>query len=1112
MKPEDHRSKLRKVAVVRGRMYLKSHLGFLPGFPLRQTGSQVAWMPAPGTGPLFDDEIRLTDEHLRRATFGWTKLSRRFPRALPRIVGVDDVDAWKQRLPKVLDMLGRAVHEESPLPESLFDSELEFSHKVRAQAANLIRKYPGCRPLIGAWSWAFCLSPSAMPRSLSWLEANDRQIHRVLENLPGTKGIVATLALWSLADRDGPRRGNLLLAALGSPGGLDVATHGGGEYLEAWNELLKPRTSRQPAELLSWPERPRVEWAAALPGFMAWLQVQPTKDRRRAFDLFELAFPADLLPRWHAWWQQVEREVADARPIARKVQASAPTWPDLIEDAGKIAARLETLRLQLPPAVLRVASGRHGAGRLPDVIRLLSQPAFEKVYAPLLRILRCVDAEKDGELPRIGILAEVVRWSDSYEPDRIAGILQALQAGGISGNELPRVIRDNVVWDLFLFDGRMQLERAGKALAYWLGPLGQRDHLDWPIAVSQLTGETRKVQAYLRELAKRKPGQAYLSNKTLECAAQIAVREDDFAQLAHALEKASRKDWHACTAARLVAEQLAGSGWRHLVSELVLDGDLSASTSLATLVQTTQGLGGHAQAPPYPDSAAPPDWAERYPAPLRPALAILAAISPDARQTAANVLDGSFPAQEKLQEEMGVVQSSLAADPSNAHLAKRLENLCRRLEQPQAASERRIEHLGAKIQRAIRRRVVETWQAGLRAEFEDDVIRAFGLAGFPDWLGEERRQRSLAAILQLEGWARTLGLRLFRLRCGPPPWNLADEPANQKFIARLRNMGIDPTAWISPPGPTTAVGPNGRRVQLNFEQDPLEIFLMGEYFGTCLGLGDCNFFSTVANAADINKHVVFARGDHGQVVGRCLLAISERGGLMAFHPYCQDPELGFAQMIADLVKDLAGRMQTQVVLRGKVLALVADDWYDDGAIDLGCRFSCLEEGSALRRVLPNVALAEVVSLFESALAPVPLNALTLPLVLDLPEFQSRPELLLPFLPRIERTDDLALDAVLRAAGLARRAGALPEARRLLRKQALPLSARNVDSLYEKFEEVVAIDPTLALRLIRASRPRGVRKDEQEEDYRRNLLAKALTALGRVAKANRLTAITARPAG
>jgi hypothetical protein len=158
--------------------------------------------------------------------------------------------------------------------------------------------------------------------------------------------------------------------------------------------------------------------------------------------------------------------------------------------------------------------------------------------------------------------------------------------------------------------------------------------------------------------------------------------------------------------------------------------------------------------------------------------------------------------------------------------------------------------------------------------------------------------------------------------------------------------------------------------------------------------------------------------------------------------------------------------------------------------------------------LPEVELGEVVPLLADALSPLALNALTLPLLLELPEFQARPQLVVPLLSRLQQSDGLGVATLVRAAELARQAGAIQDARWLVQKGAVPAflrSHRRTGYLaLELLERLAALDPAAALRVLRSTRPRGVRRDVQEQDEdRRRILAQANAALGRAAQARRL---------
>jgi hypothetical protein len=285
---------------------------------------------------------------------------------------------------------------------------------------------------------------------------------------------------------------------------------------------------------------------------------------------------------------------------------------------------------------------------------------------------------------------------------------------------------------------------------------------------------------------------------------------------------------------------------------------------------------------------------------------------------------------------------------------------------------------------------------------------------------------------------------------------------------------------------------------------------MGGHFKTCLSPGQFNFFSVFANAADINKHVVYARDEQGQVLGRCLLAVSDQGGLLVFEPYCHDPALGFSNMMSEVAADLAVRMHTVVVREGNVSSLVAPDWYDDGPRDLGHRFEFLDEGSPFRLNLPEMDLKTLIPSLKLLFDPLPLNSLTLTLVLKLKEFEDRPELVRPLFPLLKSCKGVSGPVWIDSACYAFQADADWFARRVLREHIAPY----VLGMYRQYgwvdsitlDRLVDIDASFGLQLLRRTRERGVRSDEAERDPgRRALIAKALEALGRSKQAEGLVA-------
>ena len=118
-------------------------------------------------------------------------------------------------------------------------------------------------------------------------------------------------------------------------------------------------------------------------------------------------------------------------------------------------------------------------------------------------------------------------------------------------------------------------------------------------------------------------------------------------------------------------------------------------------------------------------------------------------------------------------------------------------------------------------------------------------------------------------------------------------------------------------------------------EDDLEALLrMGTDFGTCLSAGSFNSFSTVANALDANKRVIFARDERGRAWARQLLAITDTGHLVCFPVYARRRKKDFEQLFAAYDHTLAHLLHLPIWRSYSadltVAPLLCKDWYDDG--------------------------------------------------------------------------------------------------------------------------------------------------------------------------------------
>lgn len=464
------------------------------------------------------------------------------------------------------------------------------------------------------------------------------------------------------------------------------------------------------------------------------------------------------------------------------------------------------------------------------------------------------------------------------------------------------------------------------------------------------------------------------------------------------------------------------------------------------------------------------------------------------------MLARDFPAVEALDEEIAALAARASNGPASRR-AQRLEHLRARRASPRVPGPRRLANLRAKLDEAAERVAWDSWERRLDEACARAVARLLQLDDCPPWALDELPLRVIATAARLPAPHRALALRLLRTRAGPPPWDLRDAKENLAVRARLEAFGLDLSPWIDGIEPLE-LEIAGARITLSLEDDPLEIFQMGERFGTCLSLGAVNYFSVFANAADLDKRVVYARDARGQVRARCLFALDDDGRLVCFQSYAHDSSDAYDAAFGEFARTLAARVGTVCAPSGVVRARVAKDWYDDGTADLARQFPQLVAGSGLRREIAEGPLGGIVARVQAEFAPMPLDGRTLPLVLDLRELDARPEAALPLIARLAAAGPVSEATRLRAALLARQAGDLPTARALcsgdvttaLRREL----ARGDHGDARVLELQLDLDPAAVLGLTRQMGEQAGQR--REEDARLSAMAAALERLGRPRRA------------
>jgi hypothetical protein len=164
---------------------------------------------------------------------------------------------------------------------------------------------------------------------------------------------------------------------------------------------------------------------------------------------------------------------------------------------------------------------------------------------------------------------------------------------------------------------------------------------------------------------------------------------------------------------------------------------------------------------------------------------------------------------------------------------------------------------------------------------------------------------------------------------------------NRPWLDAATVHGLDLDRWLSTEPETIVVG--GRVMEIGPASDLRDVFLMGDYFQTCLSLGQCNDFTVLGNACDANKQVVFLfahdSGGRRQVVARQLIAVSTDFKLLGYRCYVGSRflEKVYRQEIVAAMASYCGRLAAQCRLElteeGEPLPTGDHDWYDDGACE-----------------------------------------------------------------------------------------------------------------------------------------------------------------------------------
>lgn len=160
------------------------------------------------------------------------------------------------------------------------------------------------------------------------------------------------------------------------------------------------------------------------------------------------------------------------------------------------------------------------------------------------------------------------------------------------------------------------------------------------------------------------------------------------------------------------------------------------------------------------------------------------------------------------------------------------------------------------------------------------------------------------------------------------------QSGNKSFLLQMKDRGIDLSVWLAENSATySAPFLHSGKVRLYMEQDPLKVLRMGHYFNTCLRFGGVNSFSVVTNAVDLNKRVIYACDNSGNVIARKLICITNEGSLLGYNLYfptaVDDNYDQLRSIFKQYCQSIALKVGLSLAEDGSPELLCGEDWYDD---------------------------------------------------------------------------------------------------------------------------------------------------------------------------------------
>jgi len=976
MKPENIKIINRSKGEARVKTMIRAHLYWLSGFPYK-IDETVYWC-CPALSELDKHRVSVTPKMISKAHRIINELRRDYPVALPRVVG--DSEVWERRCKDYLEFT-KAIYasQTNAIVESLVLRDSSLSSKLGKK----IRFNDLTSELGIANSWIHYVDRKNLDKSFEFIQS-----FRGAMSTSNMVDIVMQSRLCRIYLLDGSKSPGLIKLLL-EPEGISTATNDGRAYI---NPFVQYRYKPKKNKAFSFPTRPNENTTKPILNCVDWILELNTKQRKRALALLDTLEIDKLISNYHLWWGAVDQLVAKISTLIK--------YPDENKHAllRVYQTSLEAYLAKYPEnfdtslffrTVMEVSENANLTSALCRFFERYSEVSNGGALKPwfLIYFKDCLDSSdinikyfitylkafeeylRNGN--EVAILSPWGKLRGSYWSSCESDIFNNLKV-----NQLSQFFEVLLCIDKNTPDELSEDWIEGITLIVASG----FDIKD-AIALSLHFIEQKKIES--------------LSKVPLKIAFEEEFDIDGTTEIVDIWNRFD-EEYTDDDTLDVIYKTFKEINATELFNEMIFSHSPSIIRHCSNQIRIINKINQGKELPKAETGFEQKDeWIDIYPAEFHSIIAKINHVSLNAEKRVKKIFLKHWWPKEFLAIEIQKLTEQLNRSEGRRreNIATRLDTYKERVESHATPSESINAKLMSALSECLKKEQLSFWRDEIDSLFKHCWAEFLGIESdlFPDWLYSEEMIRYLLPVADFNTRSRELAKYVIKHRCSSGDWLFQEHPKNESFLKELRKEGFNTHIWCDGIGEIEYRAKSSKNITINVVKDPLDILNMGGHFKTCLTPGSFNYFSVFSNIADINKRVIYGKSSDGKVVGRVLVGLMPSGGVKVFNIYVHHSDDEFNANVMKYIKSWVAKAGFTLTDHGEVPKLVSQEWYDDGAINVENTIQCLKPDSKFRKRLETIEAEQLEKELLEELKPLPINELTFPLVVRLPEIDNRPD-------------------------------------------------------------------------------------------------------------------------